>query len=668
MSHRPLALAPAGSKPTISDEGSNNSSHLSPYNGIKIMPYTCQSCIKRKVKCDRVIPTCSSCNKGNASCIYREPTPRTRKRKRRPSENVNDRLVHYEKILQDNGLLSTEVESSRRSVQETTSHRDSTHADPTKAGKLISGEGKSRYVGSSLWLNSGETSMREISEDEENCQSAPTDTRPFSPDPISGALLGVSQELVHYYPTHQDAMKLWGAYINNVEPLCKVLHIPTTGRMIEAVSRQPNAASKAQECLLFSIYHFAVFSMTEEDCVYNFRQPRSTLLVRYQFALRQSLVNASWLKTTEMPVMQAYVLFLIAMRTQTDPHTFWIWTGVAIRIAQRMGLHRDGEALGLSAFEVQMRRRLFWQILPLDGYAGQVSGTGISVAPDSWDTKQPLNINDDQIYPGMSHQPEEQKGASEMIFCLTKTELSNFYTRTGVQKKKVGATIQFRDSAEIERLIDEVESTIESRYLRYCDIVNPLHVLTMGLVRSAANAVRLRNRMNTGDHERRELCTLAQKIIDTDNALYRNPNTKQFQWHHKAFFLWDALICILTSLGKTGFFSHAELDITWQKVSDVYANHPEILEAKHVHLVAVSKATLEAWSLNPPSESTSQPGFITALQSQRRRKARQKVENIAAQEDMPSLDMPLGVFDGMERNLDYDFNLDGVDWMIWEQL
>ncbi|RAK97946.1 putative C6 transcription factor [Aspergillus ibericus CBS 121593] len=663
-----LAIAPAWNKPPISIDASNNGCYPSQHS-VKIMPYTCQACIKRKVKCDRAIPTCSSCSKGKAECIYREPTPRTRKRKREPSDNVQDRLARYEKILQDNGLLATEIESSPRSVQEPTPLRASSHTDATKTGKLISGDGKSRYVDSTLWLNSGETNMREISDDEENCQPAPTGAGPLSQDPISGALLGLSQGLVHNHPTHQEAMQLWAAYINNVEPLCKVLHIPTTGKMIEAVSRQPNTASKAQECLLFSIYYFAVFSMADEDCVSSFGQSRSTLMAKYQFALRQSLVNASWLKTTEMPVMQAYVLFLIAMRTQMDPHTFWIWTGVAIRIAQRMGLHRDGEALGLSAFDVQMRRRLFWQILPLDGYAGQVSGTGISVAPDSWDIKQPLNINDDQIYPGMTHQPEEQKGASEMLFCLTKTELSNFYTRTGVRKKKVGATIQFRDSAEIEKLIDEVESTIESRYLRYCDIVNPVHVLTMGIVRSAANAVRLRNRMITGENERRELCALAQKIIETDNALYKNPNTKQFQWYYKAFFLWDALICILTSLGKIGFFSRAELDTTWRKVSDVYSNHPEILEAKHVHLVAVGKATLEAWALNPPGNSTPEPDFITALQSQRREKVvRQKVEDTTAQDDVSSFDMLIGGFDGMERNLEYDFNLDGMDWMFWEQL
>ena len=120
-----------------------------------------------------------------------------------------------------------------------------------------------------------------------------------------------------------------------------------------------------------------------------FGQSRTTLMSKYQYAVRQALINASWLETTEILVMQAFVLFLIAVRTQIDPHTFWIMTGVAVRIAQRIGLHRDGESLSLPPFDVEIRRRLFWQLLPLDGYAGQVSGTGISIAPNSWDTKQP---------------------------------------------------------------------------------------------------------------------------------------------------------------------------------------------------------------------------------------------------------------------------------------
>ena len=506
-------------------------------------------------------------------------------------------------MLQLNGLLSkpdTKSPSYKEMPQSTQEPNPLRINQPETAriGKLLSVHGTSRYIDSSLWHDLD--NMREISEDEEDDQSAPVGIGSLTEDPLTSALLGMSPNVIEYHPSHKDAMKLLAVYVQNVEPLCKVLHTPTTARMFETVSQRPTTASKVHECLLFAIYHIVVFSMTDEDCVREFEQSQTALLSKYRYAVRQALVNASWLKTTEMPVMQVYVLFLIAMRTQIDSHTFWILTGVAVRIAQHMGLHRDGESLGLPPFDVQMRRRLFWQLLPLDGFAGQVSGTGISIAPDSWDTKQPFNLNDDHIYPGMTHQPVEQKGATDMIFCLTRTELAKFYTRTGVKMKDVGATIQSRDTAGVEKQIDEVESIIETKYLRHCDIVDPLHFLTLGIARSAANTSRLRNRIprlmnqTIGDQERRELCVLAQKVVDTDSAAYSNPSLKKFHWQIRAFFLWDALIGILTSLAKIGVFQRAELDAAWNNIADVYSNHQEILQAKGALHLAVGRVTLKA--------------------------------------------------------------------------
>lgn len=594
-------------------------------------------------------------------------------------------------MLQDNGLLPKA--DIKLSFEETLQGAQGqarlhlTQPDTARLGNLISVNDKSRYINSSLWRDVGEVNMRELSEDEEDCSNPDMGMDSWVEDPISRALLGTSQNLVDYHPSHEDAMKLWAAHVQNVEPLCKVLHIPTTVNMVETQSKQPATASKAHECLLFAIYQFAVFSMTDEDCMHEFGESRVALMSKYQYAARQALVNAAWLKTTETPVMQACVLFLLVMRTQIDPHTFWIVTGVAIRIAQRMGLHRDGESLGLAPFEVEIRRRLFWQLLPLDGYAGQASGTGISVSPDSWDTKQPLNINDDQIHPGMTHQPDEQKGATEMIFCLSKSELSKFYNRTGVKTEDSGATIQFKNSVELERLIDEVESIIESKYLRYCDILNPLHFLTLGVTRSAANTARLRNRIShlidqtVGDRERRELCDLAQKILDADSAVYSNPGMKKFRWKFKTFFLWDALICILTSLAKVGFFSGAELNTTWSKMADVYSNHQEVLEFKTALYIAVGRATLSAWTVNPPSNLTPEPGFITTLRSQRRFQGPKHLEKVAdvtsngqAAEGIfnrsfsSNVNALSGSIDGVDLNLGSDFNIDTIDWTFWNQL
>ncbi|KAF7561009.1 hypothetical protein G7046_g3145 [Stylonectria norvegica] len=691
MVNQPLKIAAAPSKPQSEDQSNGSASP-------ETTGYNCQPCVRRKVKCDRATPICSTCggSNGKFECLYQAPPPRPLKRKR--EENTKDRLARYERILKENGLLSaadTPPPTFKASPQNRQSEIPLHSQQPrtVRAAKFLSSEGRSRYIDSGLWLDVGvmKNTIRETSEDDEDEHDA-DHVRPTTPgidDPISGALLGVSQALLQFHPSYENAMKLWVAHIQNVEPLCKVLHIPTTAPLLERFSREPALASKAQECLLFAIYHIAVLSMSDEDCVREFEQSRAALLWRYQHAVRQALVNASWLKTTDMVVLQAYVLYLISVRTQIDPHTLWMLTGIAIRIAQRMGLHRDGEGLGLPPFDIQMRRRLFWQILPLDGYAGQISASGISIAPNSWDAKQALNLDDDQIYPGMEQLPEEQKGATEMIFVLMKAELSNLYTRTGVTMRAVGGTIQLKDSAELEKLVDEVENTIETKYLRYCDVVNPLHFLTLGTARSAMNAIRLRNRMtplmnrDIPDGERRELCALARKIVDTDCAAYGNPNLRIFQWHLRAFFLWYALICILTSLAKIGFFSQIELNTTWRVIAEVYKNHKEILEAKGTLHVEIGKATLQAWMLNPPRDSIPEPEFISALRSRREARMRSRLEKRSALESrvrsaeaVVDLDISttqdtsamFASFDGPDMNLESDFNLNTVDWMLWDQL
>lgn len=678
----PIAPAPAKAPSGDMQNGSDT--------GLTTMRFNCQACVRKKVKCDRAVPTCSSCSKAKLQCVYQAPLPR--KRKRSQVEDVYERLARYERILQDNNLLPAASSSSpcgKETGASALSTWDPTPVQPATSGKLLSADGKSRYIDNVLLLDAGEGDLCELSDSDQgyNDDTGADESTPtgllgvLTAHTVSGAILGSTRSLTEQHPSYEDATKLWNTYVRNVEPLCKVLHVPTVAKMVDTVSKQPAAASKSDECLLFVIYYFAVFSMSDDDCLQEFNKSRNSLMSRYRTAVFQALVNASWLKTTAMPVLQAYTLFLVAMRTQIDSHTFWILTGIAVRLAQRMGLHRDGETLGLPPFEVQMRRRLFWQLLPLDGYAGQVCGTGISISPNSWDTKPPLNINDDQIFPGMTQQPQEQRGASEMIFCLSRIELSNFYTRTGVKMKEIGGTIQFRDAEDIERLIDEVEDLIETKFLRYCDILNPLHFFTMGIVRSATNAVRLRARMplllkqTITDAQRRDLCTLAEKILDTHSAIYGNPNMKKFRWQMQAFFLWDALLCILLSLAEVGFYSTSELNTTWNKVAEVYSNHEELVKRRRTLHVTIGKLTLKAWLASPPSNSSPEPAFITALRAQHEPKDNRPQERLDERgrtdqvaDGVFAFNEPFDNNYEADLNLHTGFTLDSSDWVVWDQL
>ncbi|KAK5116337.1 hypothetical protein LTR85_009309 [Meristemomyces frigidus] len=694
QAHVRQTAAAASTPATISATGRGGIGDLLQH----LMPYTCQACAKRKVKCDKTTPICSSCRKSKLECLYQAPAPPKRRRRRLSGDVDDGKLARYEKILHQHGLLPQESvrPSSPEHTPQVSDPLCSNELQTSNTGKLVAGQGKSRYIDSNLWHNLGDGAMQRMSDDENEDHVVTSCAGDLAPDPLTGAFMGSQQSLLQYHPTHAEAMLLWKTYTENVEPICKILHIPSLSKMVEMVSRQPAMASNVEDCLFFAVYHFAVFSLTEEGCAKNFGQSRGTLLQRYHFATRQALVNASFLRSTEMAVMQALVLFLLAGRYSYDPHTYWILTGVAVRVAQRMGLHRDGENQGLPPFEIQMRRRLFYQLIPLDGVAGHMSGTGIATMPDDWDTQPPLNINDDQIWPGMTDPPDVQSGATEMIYCLTRACVGKSFLRA---RKPLHSALagsgQAKDFEQYEAVIVEAEREVEERFIRYCDIVDPLHFLSMCLARSAITAMRVRIRLPKArdqavtDTERRELFHLAEKVLDTDAAACAHVGLRKYMWVAKPFFAWgswDSVVFLSSNLGRgAGLLSTAETDGAWSRLMQVYHDHAELLDLKRALHVAVGRLTVKAWEVNPPSVSVPEPASIAALRSLLGRNSkvgagRQSTDGAGTDGGtltVPSLDAPPAddgtVLPGSlssETDLDFgnDFGVDTADWVFWDKL
>lgn len=239
---------------------------------------------------------------------------------------------------------------------------------PQHASSVIANKGKAGYVDGSFWRNIG-VGERQLASDDEDDDDADQDgeeqmvaelSAANTSDPLTDMLLGDQQApLDRHRPIPKNAMLMWKTYAERVEPIIRILHIPSTRPAMEQLSQNPQFATPHDDCLAFSIYHFAVFSMTETECLEKLGQPRGKLLSTYHLATRQALVAASFLKTTNLVVLQALILFLLASRYTYDAQTYWILTGVAFRPGQRIGVHRDGTKLGLSPFDTEMRRRIF---------------------------------------------------------------------------------------------------------------------------------------------------------------------------------------------------------------------------------------------------------------------------------------------------------------------
>ena len=141
-----------------------------------------------------------------------------------------------------------------------------------------------------------------------------------------------------------------------------------------------------------------------------------------------------------------------------------------------MGLSTDGTTFAIPPFEVEMRRRLWWQILLIDGRVSELSGAGHSISTYTWNTKLPSNVNDSDLSPDMRDPPIERPGTTEMIFVRLRCEITEFIHHS----RTVGGCLSVKDD-----LIEEFEQRLEREYLNFCDASIPLHVMSVMMARSA---------------------------------------------------------------------------------------------------------------------------------------------------------------------------------------
>lgn len=162
-------------------------------------------------------------------------------------------------------------------------------------------------------------------------------------------------------------------------------------------------------------------------------------------------------------------LKLSNLQMTMDPQTMYCLIGVAVRIAQRIGLNVDGTTFGIPPFEVEMRRRLWWQIVLIDIRVLEISGSGTSTHLYTWNTKLPSNVNDSDLFPDMRDPPVERSSVTEMMFVRIQCEAVQFFK----QSRDLTGVVVFKEPA-----IKEFEDRLEREYIRDCDPLIPLHVLS----------------------------------------------------------------------------------------------------------------------------------------------------------------------------------------------
>lgn len=330
------------------------------------------------------------------------------------------------------------------------------------------------------------------------------------------------------------------------------------------------------------------------------------------------------------------------MLNNSEAYPLWTLMGTTIRLAQSQGLHRDGTNLGLSLFEVEMRRRLWWYIVTLDARLTEIIG-GESSLPKSMDASMPANLNDDALSPTMTFYPHIETGASEMTFCLVRYEIARFQFEREFSRSDHVSTPSRTAHPRMEGVergtFSGLESVLEQKYLRFCDPVIPLQLLATTTARSTlcklkqmamhsisgATPEEGHALQHTVDAEenRRKTFSLAFRNVQYDNLIHSTRSQSKYLWFVNFHIPWGGPVYVLKALAYRPDWDSG-MEAAWEQIEELYDHHPEYLEYdKDIYLI-LRGLTLKAWSARegvlkakglPVLSQGQTPAFVTAIKA-----------------------------------------------------
>ncbi|KAH7237076.1 fungal-specific transcription factor domain-containing protein [Fusarium redolens] len=587
----------------------------------------CNHCQHRKVKCNRVFP-CNNCIKANVPCVPSTPAP-PRKR-RAPNALLQERIKNLEALLEQytsqdspkqssdtSGLSHDPMEiSARSSPAQSNGHGAQT---PTGPGKLVVRNGGYKFLDSYIWgrIHENISEMRHIldedTSDEENCHSSDSPA-PHEDDDLLLAKIS-SLSINDQAPLPFQILRLWQVFLERVNPITKMIHTPTTEHLVIGAMTNHSDISHKNRALLYAIYLVSAVTLTGEEAMTMLGLHKDEALQIFTQGLKMALNKVNFLRNYDMVVLQALVLYLIALQGRSNHDAVWVLSGVVIRIAHKMGVHRDGEALGLTPFDTEMRRRVWWRIIILDCMYAATSGMNPTLLPLGCDTKLPHNINDADFSPE-STVIQNKQGTTEMAFALVLYEIVHFvkdhqmtdfeHLLLGGQDVEPGTPeydLYHESLDKLTHLADEFDKKMSEVEKQYCDPSGgPLHVFALAFRPHILREVRT---MATPMEETPEWGTEVKNSHDNffriwlahnenEHALHDLISNGPFAYSSKSHFHFDSLIFLAGQLvhrSPVGDFTER----TWSLFDRFYRNHEELWNlSQHKHF-QLARLLLKAW-------------------------------------------------------------------------
>ncbi|KNG86164.1 hypothetical protein ANOM_006580 [Aspergillus nomiae NRRL 13137] len=378
--------------------------------------------------------------------------------------------------------------------------------------------------------------------------------------------------------------KLWSLYKQNFDPLVKLLHIPTIQPVILHASANPHEADDTTMTLVYAVAFAATATVPRARSIEQLGFEKTLLLRHLMQQMDSAFMRAQFLLRPSTWGLTALVIYLTALRTHDATRTIWILTGLAMRIAESLGVHVNGTRLGLDPFETEIRRRLWWHLTALDATAPESHGFNSTTVDRNHTCLLPTNIDDVDISPQMTEPPIEKDHWTELSFSIMNLDLCR-------SLRRAIATTTHNDAGTRVDTIYETERKVEQQWLRLADMTNPLCRAADALLRISVLKTRFIMTLQTWlsttkstdcryNHLPQSVFTTAIKLLEDGYLLQSGKLFESFAWFYQQQPQLYALFLVLRTLHASP--GRAEADRAWVAVDNYFTCLTDFEEASEM--------------------------------------------------------------------------------------
>ncbi|KAI3400448.1 hypothetical protein diail_3069 [Diaporthe ilicicola] len=413
-------------------------------------------------------------------------------------------------------------------------------------------------------------------------QSIPDFLRPGASyiPPTSGVFFGQvvqSPCLLTFLPSRPAGDFLLQHYFEAVHPIARCVHRPSFEVQYEgfweeaAAGYEPRASAQA---VVFAAWFSAAVALDEVVINSEFGITKANLVENMKIGTEVALSKANFLRTTRVETLQAFLMYMIPLCREEVSRAHSVLVGAAVRMAECMGLHRDGsKAYNLNALDTYVRRLIWHQLCFLDIRTCEAQGPKPAIRREDYDTWLPDNCEEEQLT-NSTRQPVVADCWTTTLFPLIRFEVNEMMRIIWADRRKLEA--RKITLTQVLTKIENFRRRMFENYNRFLDERVPIQrysKLVMHLLMYRLHVMILHpyyaNTANPMPQRLRSVLVMSCiTIIEIAIQLDTSPAFQLWRWYSGAYQQFQASLILATEM----FYhpTHKEANRIWMCLDYVF--------------------------------------------------------------------------------------------------